>query len=78
MSPPVSFDGKHFEAADQAYDCYGNGRHPAGLNIGDRFSYAVAVLAKAPLLFKGNDFARTDLNCHPASAVPERSERFTE
>ncbi len=68
----IPFDGKHYEAAERAYDQFGKGRHSAGLNMGDCFSYAVAAIAKAPLLFKGNDFARTDLKCHPDSAVPER------
>lgn len=68
----VAFDGKHYQAAEQAYDRYGKGRHPAGLNMGDCFAYAVAAVARAPLLFKGNDFPRTDLKGHPASAVPER------
>lgn len=40
---------------------YGRGRHRAGLNIGDCFSYALAVAADHPLLFKGNDFIHTDL-----------------
>lgn len=65
----VSFDGKHYAAAEQAYERYGKGRHPASLNMGDCFSYAVAAIAKAPLLFKGNDFGRTDLTCHPASGT---------
>ncbi|OCP18235.1 MULTISPECIES: type II toxin-antitoxin system VapC family toxin [unclassified Ensifer] len=64
----VPFDGKHFAAAEQAYERYGKGRHPAGLNMGDCFSYAVAATAKAPLLFKGNDFGQTDVACHPASS----------
>ena len=67
----VIFDGKHYAAAERAYSSYGKGRHLAGLNMGDCFSYAVAAIAKAPLLFKGNDFVRTDLPCHPGSAVPE-------
>ncbi|MCA1494945.1 type II toxin-antitoxin system VapC family toxin [Ensifer sp. NBAIM29] len=71
----VAFDGKHYAAAEQAYDRYGKGRHPAALNMGDCFSYAVAAIAKAPLLFKGNDFVKTDLKSHPASAVPERENR---
>ncbi|ASY66576.1 hypothetical protein SJ05684_b55940 (plasmid) [Sinorhizobium sojae CCBAU 05684] len=71
----VTFDGKHYAAAEQGYDRYGKGRHPAALNMGDCYSYAVAAIAKAPLLFKGNDFARTNLKSHPASAVPERENR---
>ena len=45
-----------------AYDRFGKGTgHPAGLNYGDCFSYALAKQAGEPLLFKGNDFTRTDL-----------------
>jgi ribonuclease VapC len=40
---------------------YGKGRHPAALNFGDCFSYAVARELDAPLLFKGTDFAKTDI-----------------
>lgn len=65
----VAFDGKHYHAAEQALERYGKGRHAASLNMGDCFSYAVAAVAKAPLLFKGNDFGRTDVKCHPASAA---------
>jgi ribonuclease VapC len=44
-----------------AFDRFGKGRHPAGLNYGDCFSYALARAMAEPLLFKGNDFARTDI-----------------
>lgn len=44
-----------------AYARYGKGRHPAALNFGDCFSYACARLFGEPLLYKGNDFARTDI-----------------
>lgn len=40
---------------------YGRGRHPAKLNVGDCFSYAVARLRGMPLLYKGDDFSQTDL-----------------
>ena len=40
---------------------YGKGRHPAGLNIGDCFAYALAKWLDQPLLFKVQDFARTDV-----------------
>lgn len=40
---------------------YGKGRHPAGLNLGDCCSYALATERGAPLLFKGNDFSQTDV-----------------
>lgn len=44
-----------------AYSRWGRGRHPAGLNFGDCFAYALATERKCPLLFVGSDFARTDL-----------------
>jgi ribonuclease VapC len=53
--------------ADQAYVArdafrrYGKGRHAAGLNFGDCFAYALAKMLDEPLLFKGNDFALTDI-----------------
>ncbi len=40
---------------------FGRGRHPAGLNFGDCFSYALAVARGEPLLFLGDDFAKTDV-----------------
>lgn len=48
-------------AARQAYSEFGKGRHPAGLNLGDCFSYALAKVAGEPLLFKGRDFLKTDV-----------------
>jgi ribonuclease VapC len=48
-------------AARQAYTDFGKGRHPAGLNFGDCFSYALAKVMGEPLLFKGNDFGKTDV-----------------
>lgn len=47
--------------ARQAYADFGKGRHPAGLNFGDCFAYALAKAMREPLLFKGNDFSRTDV-----------------
>jgi len=44
-----------------AFRNYGKGRHPAGLNIGDCFAYALASATGQPLLFKGNDFVHTDI-----------------
>jgi ribonuclease VapC len=44
-----------------AFRQYGKGRHPAGLNFGDCFSYALAKNAAEPLLFKGSDFVKTDI-----------------
>jgi ribonuclease VapC len=40
---------------------FGRGRHPAGLNFGDCFSYALAIHDRVPLQFVGDDFSRTDL-----------------
>jgi ribonuclease VapC len=47
--------------ARTAYQIYGKGRHPAGLNFGDCFAYALAKITGEPLLFKGNDFNQTDI-----------------
>jgi len=47
--------------ARRAFLEFGKGRHPAGLNFGDCFAYALAKAAGEPLLFKGDDFSRTDL-----------------
>ena len=49
------------EAARVAWRRFGKGNHPAGLNFGDCFSYALAATTGEPLLFKGNDFAMTDI-----------------
>ena len=49
------------EIAIEAFRRYGKGRHPAGLNIGDCFAYALAKATGHPLLFKGDDFAQTDI-----------------
>lgn len=65
----VVFDAKHYQAAEHALERYGKGRHPASLNMGDCFSYAVAAVAKVPLLFKGHDFGQTDLKLHPESSM---------
>jgi ribonuclease VapC len=47
--------------AREAWRRYGKGRHPAALNYGDLFSYALARSLDVPLLYKGDDFARTDI-----------------
>jgi ribonuclease VapC len=57
----IPVDEAHARVAVAAWRRFGKGRHPAGLNLGDCFSYATASLANSPLLFKGNDFAQTDL-----------------
>lgn len=57
----VAFDATHIEGARDAYRRYGKGRHRAALNFGDCCAYALAKALDLPLLFKGNDFALTDL-----------------
>lgn len=57
----VAVDVAHARAAVAAWRRFGRGRHPAGLNFGDCFSYALARLADAPLLYKGDDFTQTDI-----------------
>jgi ribonuclease VapC len=52
---------KQAEIVRQAYRDFGKGRHKAGLNFGDCFAYALAKEMNEPLLFKGTDFARTDV-----------------
>jgi ribonuclease VapC len=49
------------QLARQAYRDFGKGRHPAALNFGDCLAYALAKSLDEPLLFKGSDFARTDI-----------------
>ena len=49
------------EVARGAWRRFGKGRHTAGLNFGDCFSYALAKVTGEPLLFKGDDFAQTDI-----------------
>jgi ribonuclease VapC len=55
------FTEEHALAARHGFSRYGKGRHPAGLNLGDCFSYALARVTGEPLLFKGNDFPKTDV-----------------
>ncbi len=52
---------EHAHIARQAYSDFGKGRHPAALNFGDCFSYALAKVSGEPLLFKGEDFIKTDI-----------------
>jgi ribonuclease VapC len=47
--------------ARHAYRQFGRGKHPARLNLGDCFAYALAKARREPLLFKGEDFAKTDI-----------------
>jgi ribonuclease VapC len=57
----VSFTEDHLRLAREAWERYGKGRHPAGLNLGDCCAYALSRHSGEPLLFKGDDFARTDV-----------------
>ncbi|MDH3403753.1 MAG: type II toxin-antitoxin system VapC family toxin [Acidobacteriota bacterium] len=57
----VPFEALHARVAREAFRRYGRGRHSAELNFGDCLTYAVAKVARLPLLFVGDDFAQTDL-----------------
>lgn len=57
----VPVTAEHADRARRAWRRYGKGRHPASLNYGDCFSYALAALSGEPLLYKGNDFSQTDI-----------------
>jgi len=57
----VEFNREQALLARNAWRKYGKGRHPAKLNFGDCCSYALAIHLQQPLLFKGNDFSRTDV-----------------
>lgn len=65
----VSLTEVHSRVAREAFFKYGKGRHPARLNFGDCFAYALAIATSHPLLFKGNDFSQTDVK---VVAVPGR------
>jgi ribonuclease VapC len=57
----VAVTPRQAERAIEAFRRFGKGRHRAGLNIGDCFSYALAMESGSPLLFKGDDFRHTDV-----------------
>lgn len=57
----VSVTAEQIEVGRLAFRRFGKGRHPAGLNFGDCFSYSLAKISGEPLLFKGEDFALTDI-----------------
>jgi ribonuclease VapC len=61
----VPFSARQAEIARKAFRRYGRGRHDANLNFGDCFAYALAMDVSAPLLFKGNDFGKTDVTVAP-------------
>ncbi|MBK5940573.1 type II toxin-antitoxin system VapC family toxin [Halochromatium roseum] len=58
----IPVDQPQSDIAFQGFLRYGKGQHPAGLNFGDCFSYALAKAYDEPLLFKGDDFPRTDID----------------
>ncbi len=57
----VNIGEREFEIAAEAYERFGQGRHPAKLNMGDCFAYACATANGAALLFKASDFGQTDV-----------------
>lgn len=57
----IPLDALHANLASQAYQKWGKGNHPAGLNFGDCFAYSLARHLNLPLLFIGNDFSKTDI-----------------
>lgn len=57
----VPVDREHADAARRAWRKFGKGNHPASLNFGDCFTYALAKISGEPVLAKGDDFARTDI-----------------
>jgi ribonuclease VapC len=57
----VSFTQAHLGLAREAWERYGKGRHPAGPNLGDCCAYALARHSGEPLLYRGEDFGRTDV-----------------
>ncbi|MGB8472874.1 MAG: type II toxin-antitoxin system VapC family toxin [Candidatus Acidiferrum sp.] len=59
----VPVDAAQVEVARAGWRRYGKGRHPAGLNFGDCFAYALSKTSGEPLLAKGNDFPKTDVQC---------------
>ena len=63
----VPVDAEQIEVARSAWRRYGKGRHPAALNFGDCFAYALAKFSDESLLAKGTDFALTDLEICSAS-----------
>ena len=58
----IAVDGEQAELARSAWRKYGKGRHPAALNFGDCFVYALALSSGEPILAKGPEFGRTDVD----------------
>jgi len=63
----VPVDSDQVEIARSAWRKYGKGRHPAALNFGDCFAYALAKFSAEPLLAKGTDFSQTDIEVPSSS-----------
>ena len=64
----IPFGREMADAASQAFATFGRATgHPAKLNFGDCMAYAASAVLRAPLLFKGRDFALTDVLAHPAA-----------
>jgi ribonuclease VapC len=59
----VPVDAAQVEVARAGWRSFGKGRHPAGLNFGDCFAYALSKISGEALLAKGDDFPKTDVNC---------------
>jgi ribonuclease VapC len=57
----AAVDPEQAHVARRAFSQFGKGRHPAGLNYGDCFAYALAMVLGEPLLYKGEDFRQTDV-----------------
>ena len=70
----VAVDQEQAQLARIAWRRFGKGRHPAGLNYGDCFAYALARTRQLPLLFQGDDFSRTDIDIVPLLSAPTRPE----
>jgi ribonuclease VapC len=70
----IPLEADHVEEARAGWRSFGKGNHPAGLNFCDCCAYALSRISGEPLLFKGRDFARTDV----LSAIRSESERRME
>ena len=72
---PIAVDPDQMEIIRLAWRRFSKGRHPAGLNYGDCFAYALAKSRDLPLLFQGDDFSQTDIaavRLPPAQTTSER------
>ena len=73
----VSVDADQAHTARNAFRLFGKGRHPAGLNFGDCFAYALARERGEPLLFKGSDFSLTDVESALGASKNQSRHRST-